>query len=66
MDETFYYELRYPGMESVSEWGFNSYDDAYDAMTEAMTDMIDKIAEEHPEIPDEEIEKAIDWEVRPE
>ena len=35
-------------------------------MSEAMTEMINEIADEHPELTDEEIEEKIDWEVRPE
>ena len=51
-----------------SEWetGFESYDDAYDAMSERLTELIDEIAEVHPEMTDKEIEDTFDWEVREE
>lgn len=61
---TWRYDLDYPGHGSMWEEGFESYDDAYDAMTEAMTELIDSVAEEHPELTDEEIEARIDWDVR--
>lgn len=64
--ETWYYEIEYPGMDKKSEEGFESYDDAYDAMSEAITDLINEVADEHPEMSDEEIESAINWDVRPE
>jgi len=35
-------------------------------MSEAMTELIDEVAEKKPELPDEAIENAIDWEVKPE
>lgn len=51
-----------------SEWetGFESYDDAYEAMSERLTELIDEIAEKHPDMDDEEIEESFDWEVREE
>ena len=66
MEETWYYEIKYPGMDKRSEEGFESFNDAYDTMSEAMTELIDEVAEKHPELSDEAIENAIDWEVRPE
>lgn len=66
MEETWRYDLEYPGREQVWETGFESYDDAYVAMSEAMTEIIDDEAEKHPELSDEEIEQAIDWDIRSE
>ena len=60
------YDLSYPGREAVWESGFESYDDAYDAMSEAVTEMINSIADECPQLTDEEIESRIDWDVREE
>lgn len=57
------YDLSYPGRDDEWETGFESYDDAYDAMSEAMTAIIDDEGEKHPELTDEEIESRIDWRV---
>ena len=57
------YELEYPGRENEWASGFESYDDAYEAMSERMTKIIDEIAEDNPELSDEEIEGKFDWKV---
>ena len=53
-------------VESEWEAGFDSYDDAYDAMSERLTELIDQIAEAHPEMSDQEIEETFDQGVREE
>ena len=53
-------------VENEWETGFESYDDAYEAMSERLTELIDQIAEEHPDITDTDIEDGFDWEVREE
>lgn len=52
----------------TKEWetGFESYDDAHDAMSERLTELIDEIAVRHPEMSDQEIEDSFDWDVREE
>lgn len=51
-----------------SEWetGFETYDDAYEAMSNRLAELIDEIAEDHPDMSDEDIEDSFDWEVREE
>lgn len=51
-------------VEAEWETGFESYDDAYEAMSEKLTELIDQIAKDHPEMEDWEIEETFDWEVR--
>lgn len=63
MAENWMYEFEYPGRDKQWESGFESYDDAYEAMTEVMTCFIDEEAERHPELSDAEIEERIDWKV---
>ena len=63
---SWYYEINHAIEGKEWESGFESSDDAMDAMDEAMTAMIDRIAEKHPDMTDEEIEAEIDWEVREE
>lgn len=63
---TWRYDLDCAGFGSMWESGFESEGDAQLAMDEAMTEMIDSIAKEHPEWTDEEIEEKIDWELREE
>ena len=63
---TWMYELKYPGMEDVVEYGFDSYEDAYNAMSEDMAEIIDKLTVIHPDMTDEEIESDIDWNILPE
>ena len=58
------YDLECPGRDAEWEEGFESYDDAYEAMSERMTEIINEIAEEHPEMTDAQIEETIDWDVR--
>ena len=64
--ETWRYDLTCPWKENMWETGFGSYDDAYEAMSASITEIIDEVAEEHPEMSDVEIEAEIDWDIRPE
>lgn len=63
--QTWRYELTYPGIDSIWEEGFESEDDAQQAMDERMTELIDEIAEKNPEKTDKEIESMIEWDLRP-
>ena len=62
------WELKHPEHLADGEWGtgFESYNDAYDAMSERLTELIDEVAELHPELTDEEIEDQFDWDIREE
>lgn len=60
------YEISHPDMETVWETGFESEEDADQAMSQKLEELIDKMAEEHPEISDREIEESFDTDIRPE
>lgn len=59
---TWRYDLRYKD-QTRWETGFDSYDDAYDAMNESMSGIIDEEAEKYPGLSHEEIGGQIEWEV---
>ena len=62
--ENWRYDITHLDLDPVWKSGFESYDDAYDAMIEKLTELVDEMAEEHPELTDQEIEESFDWEVR--
>ena len=63
--ETWGYEITCPWRDKEWASGYESEDDADMAADEAITELIDEIAQEHPELSDEEIEAGIDKDVRP-
>lgn len=62
------YEISHKDGIIDAEWesGFESCDDAYDAMSERLAELVDEIADCHPELTDQEIEDNFDWCVREE
>ena len=59
------YELTHPEHLKDPDWeeGFETEEDAYEAMSERMAELINEIAEIHPDKTDEEIEAEFEWEI---